>query len=216
MRQENLLVEIGTEELPPKSLVKLAQAFADNTQAALDEANISYTDINWFASPRRLAITVSQLAGQQQDKVVEKRGPAVSVAFDDQGNATKAAQGWAKSNGITVEQADRLITDKGEWLLYKGEIKGQDTEDLLTTIVQGALKKLPIAKPMRWGANLTQFIRPVHTVTMLYGSQLIPGNVLGIDSARKVLGHRFHGEKHFELAHADDYLTALESHYVIA
>jgi glycyl-tRNA synthetase beta chain len=216
MRHENLLVEIGTEELPPKSLVKLAQAFADNTQVALNEANISYTDIRWFATPRRLAISVSQLAGQQQDKVVEKRGPAISAAFDEKGNATKAAQGWAKSNGINVEQAQRLVTDKGEWLLYKAEIKGQNTEELLTAIVQEALKKLPIAKPMRWGANLTQFIRPVHTVTMLYGAQLVSGNVLGIDSSRKVLGHRFHGEKHFELAHADDYLAALESHYVMA
>ncbi|MAD16169.1 MAG: glycine--tRNA ligase subunit beta [Alteromonadaceae bacterium] len=216
MRYENLLVEIGTEELPPKALGKLAQAFADNLQGALDTAELKYTSIKWFASPRRLAVNVIGLAEQQEDKLIEKKGPAVSVAFDESGQATKAAQGWARSNGITVEQAERLTTDKGEWLLFKGEAKGEQVSSLLTAMIDGALKKLPIPKAMRWGSSPIQFIRPVHTVTMLFGADVIEGNILGIDSDRIINGHRFHGEKQFSLSHADDYLAQLEAHYVLA
>lgn len=216
MRYENLLVEIGTEELPPKALGKLAQAFADNVQAALDDAELTYSSVKWFASPRRLAVNVLGLAEQQEDKSIEKKGPAVSVAFDASGQATKAAQGWARSNGITVEQAERLTTDKGEWLLFKGEAKGEQIAKLLPAMIESALKKLPIPKPMRWGSSPIQFIRPVHTVCMLFGKEIIAGNILGIDSDRIVYGHRFHGDKQFNLAHADDYLTQLEAHYVLA
>ena len=216
MRYENLLIEIGTEELPPKALCKLAQAFADNMQNALDAAELKYASVEWFASPRRLAVNVIDLAEQQEDKLIEKKGPAVSVAFDEAGQATKAAQGWARSNGITVEQAERLTTDKGEWLLFKGESKGETISSLLPPMIDGALKKLPIPKAMRWGSSSIQFIRPVHTVTILFGADVIKGNILGIDSDRVVQGHRFHGEKQFSLAHANDYLAQLEAHYVLA
>ena len=216
MRYENLLIEIGTEELPPKALCKLAQAFADNMQNALDTAELKYASVEWFASPRRLAVNVIDLAEQQEDKLIEKKGPAVSVAFDEAGQATKAAQGWARSNGITVEQAERLTTDKGEWLLFKGESKGETISSLLPPMIDGALKKLPIPKAMRWGSSSIQFIRPVHTVTILFGADVIKGNILGIDSDRVVQGHRFHGEKQFSLAHANDYLAQLEAHYVLA
>ena len=117
MRTENLLVEIGTEELPPKSLVKLATAFNENFKSQLKDNDLSFENTDWHASPRRLALTVKGLAECQADKIVEKRGPAVSAAFDADGNPTKAAQGWARSNGISVDEADRLKTDKGEWLL---------------------------------------------------------------------------------------------------
>jgi len=216
MRYENLLIEIGTEELPPKALCKLAQAFADNMQNALDAAELKYASVEWFASPRRLAVNVIDLAEQQEDKLIEKKGPAVSVAFDEAGQATKAAQGWARSNGITVEQAERLTTDKGEWLLFKGESKGETISSLLPSMIDGALKKLPIPKAMRWGSSSIQFIRPVHTVTILFGADVIKGNILGIDSDRVIQGHRFHGEKQFSLAHANDYLAQLEAHYVLA
>ena len=117
MATENLLIEIGTEELPPKSLRTLAEAFAANFQAELEKASLEFASVSWVAAPRRLALTVTALADSQADKVIEKRGPAVSVAFDADGNATKAAQGWARGNGITVEEAGRVKTDKGEWLL---------------------------------------------------------------------------------------------------
>lgn len=216
MRKENLLIEIGTEELPPKALQSLASAFADNIQAGLVAADLHHESVVWYASPRRLAVKVESLAGQQADKTVEKRGPAVSAAFDEQGNATRAAQGWAASNGITVDQADRLRTDKGEWLLYNASVKGQPIEDLLSDLVEKALSKLPIPKPMRWGSKNTQFIRPVHTFTMLYGSDLVNGEVLGLQSSRVIQGHRFHGNSRFELQHANDYLAELEKHFVIA
>jgi glycyl-tRNA synthetase beta chain len=216
MRTENLLVEIGTEELPPKSLATLAKAFADNTRAELLKAELPFREITWYATPRRLAIIVEDLAEQQSDKLVEKRGPAVSAAFDEKGEATRAAQGWARSNGIEVSQAARLVTDKGEWLLYKAELKGENINSLLESLISKALAKLPIPKPMRWGSNSTQFIRPVHTLTMLYGEDLITGTVLGKQSSRKIMGHRFHGEKAFDLKNANDYLQMLKEHKVIA
>lgn len=215
MRVENLLVEIGTEELPPNALSELASAFATNLEGELRNENLAFDTAKWFATPRRLAVMVSQLAEQQQDKIVEKRGPAVSVAFDADGNPTKAAQGWARGNGISVAQADRLTTDKGEWLLHKAEIKGENINSLIPAMVERSLKKLPIPKPMRWGANTIQFIRPVHSLTLLFGNDLLSGNVLGLSSTRLVFGHRFHGEKSFELDHADNYVVALEAHNVL-
>ncbi|MDC8829153.1 glycine--tRNA ligase subunit beta [Alteromonas gilva] len=216
MRTENLLIELGTEELPPKSLIQLGSSFAANVEDALNNAELSFTQAHWFAAPRRLAVYVVGLAEHQQDKIVEKRGPAVSAAFDDEGNPTKAAVGWARGNGISVEQAERLKTDKGEWLLYKAEVKGQPISALLQDIVNQAIAKLPISKPMRWGNYETQFIRPVHTLCTLFGSELIAVSALGMDSSRTIQGHRFHGDKTFELDHADNYLTALKSHYVVA
>lgn len=216
MRTENCLIELGTEELPPKSLKTLATAFADNLTSELAATDLPYSEIHWHASPRRLAVSITALVEKQEDKIIEKRGPAVSAAFDDQGNATKAAMGWARSNGIEVTEAQRLKTDKGEWLLHKASVQGQATASLLAGIVEKAIKKLPIPKPMRWGAKNTQFIRPVHTFTMLYGGELISGSVLGLSSTRTIQGHRFHGEKRFELDHADNYLPELEKHFVVA
>lgn len=216
MRTDNLLIEIGTEELPPKSLAKLAMAFKDNIQSAFTENDLSFDDLNWYASPRRLAVMVKGLAEFQADKDVEKRGPAVSAAFDENGNATKAAQGWARSNGIEVDQAQRLKTDKGEWLLFKAQVKGQAISQLVAKLVEEALKALPIPKPMRWGAKTTQFIRPIHTITMLYGTELIPGVVLGVKADRVIRGHRFHTDTPFVLDNADNYLPALENAYVLA
>jgi glycyl-tRNA synthetase beta chain len=216
MRTDNLLIEIGTEELPPKSLSKLALAFKDNIQVGFTDNNLTFNQVNWYASPRRLAVVVEGLFEFQADKNVEIRGPAVASAFDQNGEPTKAAQGWARSNGIEVNQAQRLKTDKGEWLLFKAQLKGQAINQLLAVLVEKALKALPIPKPMRWGTKTTQFIRPIHTVTMLYGTELIQGEVLDVCSARLINGHRFHCDAPFELDCADNYLTQLEQHYVIA
>lgn len=216
MRVENLLVEIGTEELPPKSLAKLAVAFKDNVKTIFTDNEFAFSEVNWYASPRRLAVVVEGLAEFQADKNIEKRGPAVSAAFDESGEPTKAAQGWARSNGIEVSDAERLKTDKGEWLLFKADVKGQAISILVAELVEKALKSLPIPKVMRWGDKTTQFIRPIHTVTMLYGADLIAGSVLGISSARLINGHRFHCDAPFELDCADNYLSELEAHYVLA
>ena len=205
MTTQNFLVEIGTEELPPKALKTLATSFADNVEAELNQAGLSFDKIEWFAAPRRLAVKVLNLATQQPSKEIEKRGPAVSAAFDAEGNPTKAAEGWAHGCGITVEQAERIATDKGEWLVHRAKIEGQPTKNLLNDIVANALAKLPIPKPMRWADKTVQFIRPVHTVTMLLGDELIEGEILGVASARTIRGHRFLGEKEFEIQHADQY-----------
>ena len=205
MTTQNFLVEIGTEELPPKALKTLATSFADNVEAELNQAGLAFDKIEWFAAPRRLAVKVLNLATQQPSKEIEKRGPAVSAAFDAEGKPTKAAEGWARGCGITVEQAERIATDKGEWLVHRAKIEGQPTKNLLSDIVANALAKLPIPKPMRWADKTVQFIRPVHTVTMLLGDELIEGEILGVASARTIRGHRFLGEKEFEIQHADQY-----------
>ncbi|MDH1468380.1 glycine--tRNA ligase subunit beta [Shewanella sp. GD03713] len=209
MNFENLLIELGTEELPPKALRKLAESFLANFTEELTKADLAFKSAVWYAAPRRLAINVTELAIAQADKIVEKRGPAVSSAFDAEGKPTKAAEGWARGNGITVDQAERLVTDKGEWLVYNAKVEGVETKSLIAAMAQRALDKLPIPKPMRWGSSKTQFIRPVHTATMLLGSELIEGELLGIKSARNVRGHRFMGTG-FELDHADNYLTLLK------
>ena len=205
MTTQNFLVEIGTEELPPKALKTLATSFADNVEAELNQAGLTFDKIEWFAAPRRLAVKVLNLATQQPSKEIEKRGPAVSAAFDAEGKPTKAAEGWARGCGITVEQAERIATDKGEWLVHRAKIEGQPTKNLLNSIVANALAKLPIPKPMRWADKTVQFIRPVHTVTMLLGDELIEGEILGVASGRTIRGHRFLGEKEFEIQHADQY-----------
>ncbi|MDY0685140.1 glycine--tRNA ligase subunit beta [Pasteurella multocida] len=210
MTTQNFLAEIGTEELPPKALKKLATAFAENMELELNQAGLAFDKVEWFAAPRRLAVKVLGLATSQPSKQIEKRGPAVSAAFDAEGKPTKAAEGWARGCGISVEQAERVATDKGEWLVHRATIEGQPTKNLLKDMVANALAKLPIPKPMRWADKTVQFIRPVHTVTMLLGDELIEGEILGVESARTLRGHRFLGEREFQISHADQYPALLK------
>ena len=216
MSAENLLVEIGTEELPPKSLRKLAEAFAANLTAELESLELAHQGVSWYASPRRLGLQVKALDAKQQDKEVEKRGPAIKAAFDAEGNPTKAAMGWARDCGIQVNDAQTLETDKGAWLLHIAKVAGQETKLLMADAISKALAKLPIPKPMRWGANKTQFIRPVHTVTILLGSELIEGEILGKQVSNQLQGHRFHHPEKISINHADDVFDVLKSAYVIA
>jgi glycyl-tRNA synthetase beta chain len=205
MTQQTFLVEIGTEELPPKALRSLAESFAASFTAELDNANLPHGEVIWYAAPRRLAVKIANLGAAQADREVEKRGPAIAQAFDAEGKPSKAAEGWARGCGITVDQAERLVTDKGEWLLYRAHVKGQSAQLLLVEMINTALSKLPIPKLMRWGDKETQFVRPVHTVTMLLGSEVIPGTVLGINSDRVIRGHRFMGAAEFTIDNADQY-----------
>lgn len=215
MTTETLLIELGTEELPPKSLKKLAITFYEQIKLQLDSAELSYQDITWFATPRRMAVKVSALIAQQADKEIEKRGPAINVAFDVDGNASKAALGWARSNGITIEEAQRLKTDKGEWLLHKALQQGKTVAQLIPDMVNFALGKLPIPKPMRWGSERIQFIRPVHTLTMLYGEEILNGATLGVNSNNLVMGHRFHHHGMVALKDAASYEATLKEAYVV-
>ena len=216
MAAQDFFVEIGTEELPPKALKTLATAFADNLQAELAKLELNHTEVSWYAAPRRLAVRINALAAQQADKVVEKRGPAIASAFDADGKPTKAAQGWAAGCGITVEQAEKLETDKGAWLLHKAKVVGAATVTLLPEVVKQALAKLPIAKPMRWGSSDAEFIRPVHTIIMLFGKDVVPATILGRNSGNQTHGHRFHAPEKVAINHADDYLASLRNAFVVA
>lgn len=216
MAAQDFFVEIGTEELPPKALKTLATAFADNLCAELAKLELSHADVKWYAAPRRLAVRINALSAQQADKVVEKRGPAIASAFDADGKPTKAAQGWAAGCGITVEQAEKLETDKGAWLLHKAKVVGATTVSLLPEVVQQALAKLPVAKPMRWGNSTAEFIRPVHTIIMLFGRDVVPATILGRSSGNQTHGHRFHAPGKVSITHADDYLATMRSAYVVA
>ncbi|WP_300173389.1 glycine--tRNA ligase subunit beta [uncultured Aliivibrio sp.] len=207
---KNFLIELGTEELPPKALRSLAEAFAANFEAGLKAADLAHQGIKWYATPRRLALKIAELDEGQADKIVEKRGPAIASAFDADGNPTKAAQGWARGNGITVEQAERLKTDKGEWLLHKEAVKGQPVQEIVVELAAKALAGLPIPKAMRWGNSDIQFIRPVKTLTILLGDELVEGTILGVASARTIRGHRFMGESDFTIDSADQYPAILE------
>jgi glycyl-tRNA synthetase beta chain len=215
MNTETLLIELGTEELPPKSLKNLAVTFYQQIKDQLDSAGLTYEDIQWFATPRRLAVKVSQLVEKQADKEIEKRGPAIDVAFDAEGNPSKAAQGWARSNGISVEEAQRLKTDKGEWLLHRATQTGKTIAELIPAMVNIAVSKLPVPKPMRWGSTRTQFIRPVHTLTIMFGAEIIAGETLEVTSSNVVTGHRFHHEGFVTLAHANEYEDKLTSAFVL-
>jgi len=215
MRTNTLLIELGTEELPPKSLKNLATTFYEHIVKQLTAADLSFESADWFATPRRFAVKVQGLVEKQQDKEIEKRGPAVNVAFDAEGNASKAAQGWARSNGINIDEAQRLKTDKGEWLLHKAIQTGQSIEALIPDMVNLAISKLPIPKPMRWGSERIQFIRPVHTLTLMYGEKVINGETLGVRSNNLLQGHRFHHHGLVSLPHADKYEATLKDAFVV-
>lgn len=209
MSKENLLIELGTEELPPKALKKLAQAFAQSFEKDLNVAEIEYNEIKWYASPRRLALKVMDVATRQKDKTIEKKGPAVSAAFKD-GVATPAALGWAKSNGIAIEEAERLKTEKGEWLLYRAEVPGKNIKELIPVFLENAVKSLPIPKMMHWGSTKFEFVRPVHTLCVMLGTDLVDMEMFGIKSDRLIRGHRFMGEPLVSISSVNDYPDKLE------
>lgn len=205
MREQTFLVEIGTEELPPKELRSIAESFSMRFSIELTKSHLSYDSISWFATPRRLALKVANLSTKQADRWIKKSGPIISQAFDVSGKPTKEAEGWARSCGITINQAERVLTNQGERLLYKIHVKGQAAKKLLVNAINKALSSLFISKIMRWGNSEVKFIRPVHTVTLLLGRELIPGIVLGVESARIIRGHRFMGETEFTIDDANQY-----------
>lgn len=215
MTTENLLIELGTEELPPKALKKLALGFRDGLVAQLESAELSFDSVEWFAAPRRLAVRINRLEDKQNDKQVEKRGPAVQAAFDQDGNPTKAAMGWARGCGIEVSEAGRHKTDKGEWLLHVATVAGKSLEALVEGFIVQAIKQLPIPKPMRWGSGREEFIRPVHTLIAMYGDKVLPASVLGLVSGNQSQGHRFHHRGLVEVANANSYEADLEAAHVV-
>lgn len=213
----DLLIEVGTEELPPKSLLKLSNAFKDGVQKGFAEAGLSHGPIAEFATPRRLGLKVSALTLLAADEQVEKRGPAIKVAFDADGKPSRAGLAFAKSVGRDIDALEHLETDKGAWLFHRSVVSGQAAKDCIPGIVTTALAKLPVAKPMRWGAADHEFVRPAHWLVLLLGSDVVPAQVLGLSSGRDTRGHRFHAPAIRALASAGDYpATLLTSGYVVA
>jgi glycyl-tRNA synthetase beta chain len=210
MSRRDFLVEIGTEELPPKSLLALADAFAAGIERGLADAGLARGMIERFATPRRLAVRVRRLAVKQPDRTVEKRGPPVAAAFDAQGAPTQAALAFARGCGVEVGALARLETPKGSWLVHRGVESGAATPTLLPGIVKAALDSLPIARRMRWGAGSAEFVRPVHWIVMLLGNEVVDGELLGVRAGRMSRGHRFMAPRELSIASPAGYVAALE------
>ncbi|MCH8500980.1 MAG: glycine--tRNA ligase subunit beta [Aliidiomarina sp.] len=215
-QRHDLLIELGTEELPPKALKGLSESFTASFVAELNQARLSFEDVESFATPRRLAVLFKSVEAQQADEIVEKRGPAIQAAFDADGNPTRAAEGWARGLGITVADAERLKTDKGEWLLYNATVAGKSIRDLVQGFIDQAVKQLPIPKAMRWGSTSYQFIRPLHTLTVMLDHEVLDAELFGVQSDNKVNGHRFHHPERLTVDHAANYAEVLASGHVVA
>lgn len=211
----DLLFELGTEELPPKSLLNLAAALKASVEASLAQT-LEHGGVTVYATPRRLALCVKTLAARQPDYVVEKRGPALNAAFDADGKPTKATEGFARSCGTSVDQLFTQKTDKGEWLFFRETKQGATVAELLPRMLNQALLALPIAKRMRWGDGTAEFVRPAHWVVLLYGSEVIAADILGLATGRITRGHRFHSSAPLELASASEYPQRLrdEGHVI--
>jgi glycyl-tRNA synthetase beta chain len=205
----DLLVEVGTEELPPKSLPALSQAFTEALLAGLAAAGLKHGKVEPYATPRRLALLVRRLAEHQPDQPLKRKGPPVSAAFAPDGAPTRAATAFAESCGTTVAALGRLAEPKGEFLYYTGVRRGAETATLLLAIVSEALGKLPIAKRMRWGSGTAEFVRPVHWAVLLYGHEVVPGRILDVPTGRHTRGHRFMAPKAIALSSPAGYAKRL-------
>lgn len=217
MTAQHLLFELGSEELPPKTLLRLSNALLNNIVDGLNAAELGFTASKAYATPRRLAVLIENLATAQPDKTVEKRGPAIQAAFAPDGSPSKAALGFATSCETTFDQLERLLTDKGEWLSFTQAVKGQATESLIPDIIRQSIANLPIAKRMRWGSFTTEFVRPVHWAVLLYGDNIIVTEILGLKTGASTQGHRFHAPQKITLDKPEDYAEALHQQgHVIA
>ena len=215
MTKNDFLVEIGTGELPPKALRLLSEAFLANTRAAFENAGLAFDSIEGFATPRRLAIRAKGLVESQPDKTVEKTGPAVVSAFDKEGNPTPAAAGFARSCGIAVDQLEHAERDGVLKLVFRSLVKGSNTRALIPEIIAKALANLPIPKKMRWGASREEFVRPVHWVVMIFGGNVIPAQILGINTGNASRGHRFMHPSPVPVLVAADYEATMRAAKVL-
>ena len=217
MSKQDFLVELGTEELPPKALLKLSKSFQAGVVEGLKKESLAHGEVKSFATPRRLAILVSSLDAKQADRLTEKFGPAVKAAFDSDGNPTRAAEGFAKSCGVLVADLGRADKDGVEKLSFSSTLSGKSTNEILPAIVDAALAKLPIPKRMRWGASRDEFVRPVHWLVMLFGEEVVPSTIMGVESGADSFGHRFHHPDKIHIGKASEYeALMLEPGNVIA
>lgn len=209
--KRDFLVEIGSEELPPEALQRLAAAFAAGVQSGLAKAELPHGELHYYATPRRMAVLVHDLAASQPDRNVERRGPAIAAAFDEEGAPTKAAQGFARSCGVSANQLERLENAQSAWLVYRSVQRGVATRELLTGIVEQALAALPTPKRMRWGSLRAEFVRPVHWLVMLFGDEVIDAELYGVRAGRDTRGHRYHHPDAIYLSEPRAYAPLLET-----
>jgi glycyl-tRNA synthetase beta chain len=207
----DLLVEIGTEELPPTALKRLEEAFCEGFVKQLHHNRIAHHEVESYATPRRLALVISGIATRQPDQAISRKGPALAAAYAADGSPTKAAEGFARSCGVAVSALDREESAKGTWLVFRSVSAGAATADLLIPMVERALGELPIPKRMRWGDREDQFVRPVHWVTLLLGSEVVPGRMFGLEIGRETRGHRFHHPQAIPITAASEYAECLRS-----
>jgi len=214
---DDFLVEIGTEELPPKALRALMTAFGENLTAAVDEARLAHGSVHVHASPRRLAVVIEGLSRSQDDRNVTHKGPPVSIAFDDDGKITPAGTAFAKKCGVEASKLGRSKTDKGEWLSCEAVESGEAAADLMPGLIEKSLASLPIPRRMRWGDGDVEFVRPVHWIVLLHGSDPVNATIMGIAAGQESQGHRFHSSGAITIKTAASYLDTLEKQgYVVA
>lgn len=204
-----LLIEIGVEELPPMAVQPLADAFARDVVSGLDSAGITRGEAKALATPRRLAVLISETAGASESEAIEKTGPTVAIAFDENGEPTRAGEGFARSMGTTVDRLDVVSDGGSERLVYRGIVEGRPLGELLQGIVDDALRSLPIPKRMRWGESDAAFVRPVHWVVAQHGRDTLPLKVFGVTAGNTTHGHRFHHPEPITLNEATDYVDRL-------
>ncbi len=207
---DDFLVEIGTEELPPKALRGLMQAFADNLESAIDEARLTHGPVHAYASPRRLGVMIEALARGQEDRKITQKGPPVSVAFDKDGNLTAAGSAFAKKCGVDPADLGRTKTGKGEWLSCDVVQTGRLASEVIPELVERALGALPVPRRMRWGDGDAEFVRPVHWVVLLHGKEVLDANIMGIAAGNETRGHRFHAPAPIFVREPAEYLDVLE------
>ena len=212
----DLLVEIGTEELPPKSLGRMRDALQSSLDTLLDEQGLAHGDSRAYATPRRLAVVIRDVPVAQADREITKRGPAVKAAFDAEGKPTKPAEGFARSCGVAVSELEEMETPKGSWLVYHSTETGKATTDIIPALLEKALKTLPMPKRMRWGNSDIEFVRPLHWVVLLMGEESVAASILGVNSDRYSRGHRFHHNEPIAIPEADAYVETLEQHGMVA
>ncbi len=213
---KDLLIEIGTEELPPKSLRTMMENFGSNFSQKLNEAELEFESLQTFATPRRLALLIKRLAAAQPDHIVEKRGPSLKAAYDEAGHPSKATLGFMRSCGIEdLNQLEQQETEKGTWLVYRVQKSGAHLKDLITELINSSLAELPIDRRMRWGASREEFVRPVHWLVVLHGSEVLPATVLGVNAGNITSGHRFMAPGEISLDSASSYVNCLHEANVV-
>ena len=208
---KDLLIELGTEELPPRALKELSDAFTQGIVDGLTQAGFEIGEVQSYATPRRLAVLIKDMPASQPDRDIERKGPNLKAAYDADGNPTKAVEGFARSCGVSVDDLEQEETDKGTWLVFKAKEEGKPVSELLQKIIEQSLAKLPIPKRMRWGDSDAEFVRPVHWLVLLHGSDVIDAEIFGVKSSRETFGHRFHANGLLSLHDASSYAEQLRS-----